>query len=201
MLWNDASNCRSKIGGFPSWSPPLYGVQSFETEEPRTSTLQISTVMDSPLFNDTRCHQRFSLVERSCCELYICYAWTISDVMGWRFCKASMSRIFGRSGYLQPLCNLSLRWRTLEQGLEVCLQRIRFLTRLFDYRHSSFAGKRNADGSFKSHNTSEYPEKLSDQIRKCLHVEQMRSDVHGLWGWNSVLDLVPDSFTSRMEVV
>ena len=59
----------------------------------------------------------------------------------------------------------------------------------------------NSDGSFKSHNTSEYPEKLSDQIRKCLHVEQMRSDVHGLWGWNSVLDLVPDSFTSRMEVV
>ena len=65
-------------------------------------------------------------------------------------------------------------------------------------RHKSFAGKRNADGSFLSTQTAEYPRKLVLRLINFLQLQLMKSSTTGLWDMKTLIQDLPQRAPLRM---
>ena len=205
----------TKLVGSLHAAPPCTEYSLLKLKNPGPKPCRSPQCMDSPLFDDTECHQRFYSSREI--MLRTVHVLRLNHIHGgYSSLEQPLSAMSWNEDFILLACQEFLveeavfsHCATCQSDEEPWNKDWKFVSNVSgfsdaslictcNYKHSSFAGKRNPDGSFKSRNTSEYPEKLVDQVRKFLNVEQMRSDIHGLWDWESVLDLIPERAPQRL---
>ncbi len=196
-------------------APPCTEYSLLKLKNPGPRPCRSPQCMDSPLFDDEECHQRFyssrEILRRTEHLLRLNHIHG-----GYSSLEQPSSAMSWDEDFILLACQEFLveeavfsHCATCRSDEEPWSKEWKFVSNIpgfsdaslictCNYKHSSFAGKRNPDGTFKSKNTSEYPQKLVNQLHKFLHVEQLKSDKHGLWDWNSVMDLLPERAPQRL---
>ena len=205
----------ARLVGTLHGAPPCTEYSLLKLKGPGPKPCRSPQCMHTPLFDDPRCRERFfSSREILVRNIHLLRLNHIHG--GYSSMESPLSAMSWDEDFVQLACQEFLvetavfsHCQTCETDEEPWNKDWKFVSNIPNFsdaslqcscnkRHKSFAGKRNADGSFLSTQTAEYPRKLVLRLINFLQLQLMKSSTTGLWDMKTLIQDLPQRAPLRM---
>ena len=206
----------ARLVGTLHGAPPCTEYSLLKLKGPGPKPCRSPQCMHTPLFDDPRCRERFfSSREILVRNIHLLRLNHIHG--GYSSMESPLSAMSWDEDFVQLACQEFLvetavfsHCQTCETDEEPWNKDWKFVSNIPNFsdaslqcscnkRHKSFAGKRNADGSFLSTQTAEYPRKLVLRLINFLQLQLMKSSTTGLWDMKTLIQDLPQRTPLRID--
>ena len=205
----------ARLVGTLHGAPPCKEYSLLKLRSPGPLPCRAPQCLKTPLYDDIRCHERFfssrEILLRTIHLLRLNHVHGGYSSLEQPLTAMSWDEDFVRLACQEFLVEIAIfsHCKTCESDQNPWAKDWKFVANIPDFsdaslqctcavKHRSFAGKRNADDSFVSTETSEYPKGLVVQVMKFLQLDQMKLRGQGLWDFDTLIQNLPDRSPLRL---